>query len=41
MVVRVGADDLGLLAQGHATLDEGFFEKFDLLEVVVGYSFIG
>jgi hypothetical protein len=40
--MRVGADDLGLSTQGHATFDEGFFERFELLEVVaVGYPLVG
>jgi hypothetical protein len=40
MVVCVGADDLGLPTQGYTTFDEGFFEKFEVLEVAVGYPLV-
>src|SRR3712207_2969188 len=40
MVVRVGADDLRLIAQRHASLHERLFESLDVLEEAVCHSLV-
>jgi hypothetical protein len=41
MVADVGANELGLVAQGYATLPKRFLQLLDLLKVAICNTFVG